>query len=73
VALSPTLSRNAHGDNDEEDSSEYVSGLFKVKSSTVTSKSGFVGLPTLARQLIPYQQLALQDDFHVTGLGTKLL
>jgi hypothetical protein len=45
---------NANGDSDDEDSSELVSGLFNVKSSTVTSNSGSVGLPTVARQLIPY-------------------
>lgn len=73
VARSPTLSRNANGDNDEEDSSEYVSGLFNVKSSTVTSNPGSVSLPTVARQLISFQLLALQDDFHVTALGTKFI
>jgi len=73
VARSPTLSRNANGDKDDEDSSEYVLGLFNVKRSTVTSNPGSVGLPTVARQLIPYQLLALQDDLHVTGLGTRFI
>ena len=59
MARSPTLSGNANGDKDDEDSSEYVSGLFNVKSSTLTSNPGSVGLPTVARQLIPYQLLAL--------------
>ena len=73
MARSPTLGRNANGDNDDEDSAEYVLGLFNVKGSTVTSNSGSVGLPSLARQLIPCQLLALQDDFHVSGLGTKFI
>ena len=72
MAGSPTLNRNANGD-DNEDSSECVSGLFNVKGSTVTSNWGSVGLPTVARPLISYQLLALQDGFHVTGFGTNFI
>ena len=73
MARFSTLSRNANGDNDDEDSSEYVSGLFNVKSSTVTSNPGSVGLPIVARQLIPYQLISPRDGFHVTALGTKFI
>jgi hypothetical protein len=73
VARSPTLSINANGDSDDEGNSVYVSGSFNVKGSTVTSDSGSVCLPTVARPLIPYQLLAIQDGFHVTGLGTTFV